>query len=89
MVCQPTRARARGSAFSTADAPADGFLLSGEYKNKSITKIVGGDVYIGCYLLAITIFLLGMVRDSLYVFSKQPSTITAVFILFLFSSCIP
>ena len=58
------------NAFSTPDAPADGFLLSEEYKNKWITKIAGGDVYIGCYLLAITIFLLGMVRDSLWVFAR-------------------
>jgi len=53
------------SAFSTPDAPADGFLLSEEYRNKSITRLVGGNVYAGCYFLAVIIFLLGMVRDSL------------------------
>ena len=53
------------NAFSTLDASADDFLLSKEYKHKLITKIVGGNVYIGCYFLAIIIFSLGMVRDSL------------------------
>jgi len=50
-------------------------VAQNEYKNKSITKIAGGDVYIGCYLLAITIFLIGMVRDSLYTVAlkEQPT----------------
>lgn len=37
-----------------------------EYRNKSITKLFGGNARYGCYALALTIFSLGMVRDALY-----------------------
>jgi methylene-fatty-acyl-phospholipid synthase len=37
-----------------------------EYRNKTITRIFGGNARYGCYFLAFTIFSLGMVRDSLY-----------------------
>ncbi|KAF9516676.1 hypothetical protein BS47DRAFT_1327191 [Hydnum rufescens UP504] len=37
-----------------------------EYRNKTITKIFKGNAYYGCYFLAVTIFSLGIFRDSLY-----------------------
>jgi len=50
-------------------------VAQNEYRHKSITKIVGGNVYTGCYVLAVTIFSLGMVRDSLYTIAlkEQPT----------------
>lgn len=41
-------------------------VAQNEYKNKSITRIFGGNTRYGCYALAITIFGLGMIRDSIY-----------------------
>ena len=38
-----------------------------EYRNKTITRIFGGNVRYGCYFLALCIFSAGMVRDALYV----------------------
>ncbi|KAH9476783.1 Phosphatidyl-N-methylethanolamine N-methyltransferase [Psilocybe cubensis] len=37
-----------------------------EYKNKTITRIFGGNARYGCYFLALSIFSFGMLRDSLY-----------------------
>jgi len=37
-----------------------------EYHNKVITKLFGGNSRYGCYALAVTIFSLGIFRDSLY-----------------------
>ncbi|KAG8962794.1 Phosphatidyl-N-methylethanolamine N-methyltransferase [Tulasnella sp. 419] len=37
-----------------------------EYKNKTITRLLGGKPYLGCYFLAVTIFSLGIFRDYLY-----------------------
>lgn len=37
-----------------------------EHRNRTITKVLGGRRYLGCYLLAITIFSLGILRDYLY-----------------------
>ncbi|KAH0281640.1 phospholipid methyltransferase, partial [Aureobasidium melanogenum] len=37
-----------------------------EYHNKTITKLFGGNSLYGCYALAVTIFTLGIVRDSIY-----------------------
>ncbi|KAF8331996.1 uncharacterized protein EI90DRAFT_2919065 [Cantharellus anzutake] len=37
-----------------------------EHRNKTITKIFGGNAYYGCYALAFTIFSLGIIRDVLY-----------------------
>ena len=39
-----------------------------EFRNKTITRIFGGNAYYGCYALTITIFSLGMLRDGLCVF---------------------
>jgi phosphatidylethanolamine N-methyltransferase len=36
-----------------------------EYHNRTLTKIVGSP-YTGCYILAVTIFSLGIFRDHLY-----------------------
>ncbi|KAF7789097.1 hypothetical protein EIP86_000031 [Pleurotus ostreatoroseus] len=37
-----------------------------EYRNKTITRIFGGNVYYGCYFLAVMIFFAGILRDTLY-----------------------
>ncbi|PPR02531.1 hypothetical protein CVT24_001957 [Panaeolus cyanescens] len=37
-----------------------------EYRNKTITKIFGGNPRYGCYFLAVMIFSFGMLRDHLY-----------------------
>ncbi|RPD60707.1 phospholipid methyltransferase [Lentinus tigrinus ALCF2SS1-6] len=37
-----------------------------EYRNKTITRIFGGNARYGCYFLALSIFSAGMVRDALY-----------------------
>ncbi|KAI3625627.1 hypothetical protein CBS9595_000988 [Malassezia furfur] len=37
-----------------------------EHRNRTITKLLGGRRYLGCYLLAVTIFSLGILRDMLY-----------------------
>lgn len=37
-----------------------------EYRNKTLTKLAGGNPRLGCYGLAVTIFALGILRDHLY-----------------------
>ncbi|KAI0334216.1 phospholipid methyltransferase [Cubamyces sp. BRFM 1775] len=37
-----------------------------EYRNKTITRIFGGNARYGCYFLALCIFSAGILRDSLY-----------------------
>lgn len=37
-----------------------------EYSKKVLTKLAGGNRYLGCYILAATIFSLGIFRDYLY-----------------------
>ncbi|KAH8987279.1 phospholipid methyltransferase [Lactarius akahatsu] len=37
-----------------------------EYRNKTITRLFGGNAYLGCYFLAACIFSAGMLRDHLY-----------------------
>ncbi|KAK4692619.1 hypothetical protein P7C71_g4621, partial [Lecanoromycetidae sp. Uapishka_2] len=37
-----------------------------EYHNKTLTRLANGNSLRGCYALAITIFSLGLIRDSLY-----------------------
>ncbi|KAI0641030.1 phospholipid methyltransferase [Trametes meyenii] len=37
-----------------------------EYRNKTITRIFGGNARYGCYFLALCIFSAGLLRDSLY-----------------------
>jgi len=42
-------------------------VAQNEYRNKTITRyLAGGNTRIGCYLLAITIFSLGLLRDGIY-----------------------
>lgn len=41
-------------------------VAQNEYHNKTITKILNGNRYLGCYLLAGTIFSLGILRDHVY-----------------------
>ncbi|KAF8509120.1 phospholipid methyltransferase [Hysterangium stoloniferum] len=41
-------------------------VAQNEHKNRTITRILGGNPRLGCYLLAIAIFGLGIFRDSLY-----------------------
>ncbi len=40
-------------------------LLLWEYRNKSLTKLFGGNSRLACYFLAILIFSFGILRDSL------------------------
>ncbi|KAH9845474.1 Phosphatidyl-N-methylethanolamine N-methyltransferase [Teratosphaeria destructans] len=46
-----------------------------EYNNKTLTKLAGGNRLYGCYGLAVTIFVLGLIRDALYerALRAQPS----------------
>ncbi|KAN0080307.1 Phospholipid methyltransferase domain containing protein [Tylopilus felleus] len=37
-----------------------------EYKNKTITRLFGGNARYGCYFLALLIFSFGILRDNLY-----------------------
>ncbi|PWN50306.1 putative OPI3-methylene-fatty-acyl-phospholipid synthase [Violaceomyces palustris] len=41
-------------------------VAQNEYHNKTITKLLGGRRYLGCYFLAVSIFSLGILRDHLY-----------------------
>jgi phosphatidylethanolamine N-methyltransferase len=41
-------------------------VAQNEYHNKTITKILKGNRYLGCYGLAATIFSLGILRDHIY-----------------------
>lgn len=36
-----------------------------EYRNKTITRVFGGNTRYGCYFLAFMIFSFGILRDSL------------------------
>ncbi|KAK3056153.1 Phosphatidyl-N-methylethanolamine N-methyltransferase [Extremus antarcticus] len=42
------------------------FAARSEYHNKTLTKLAGGNALYGCYGLAATIFILGIVRDAIY-----------------------
>ncbi|TIA92036.1 hypothetical protein E3P89_01258 [Wallemia ichthyophaga] len=48
-----------------------------EYHNKLLTKLAGGRPYLGCYLLAFTIFSLGILRDHLFqqALAAQPNLV--------------
>ncbi|RIA99274.1 phospholipid methyltransferase-domain-containing protein [Glomus cerebriforme] len=45
-----------------------------EHKTRFLTRLVGGNPYVGCYCLAVVIFFLGIFRDILYkkAIEKQP-----------------
>ena len=40
-------------------------VAQNEYRNRTITKVLQGNRYLGCYLLGASIFLLGLLRDHL------------------------
>lgn len=40
-------------------------VAQNEYRNKTLTKILGNKPYVGCYVLGASIFLLGILRDHL------------------------
>ncbi|KAJ1923736.1 Phosphatidyl-N-methylethanolamine N-methyltransferase [Tieghemiomyces parasiticus] len=42
------------------------FAARSEYRHRVITKLAGGSAYFGCYILAVTIFGLGIFRDAVY-----------------------
>ncbi|KAI5118726.1 hypothetical protein M0805_004524 [Coniferiporia weirii] len=46
-----------------------------EYRNKTLTRVFGGNTKAGCYFLALMIFSFGILRDSLYhrALEEQPS----------------
>ncbi|GAB5585516.1 Phosphatidyl-N-methylethanolamine N-methyltransferase [Umbelopsis nana] len=46
-----------------------------EYRKQVLTKLAGGNPYLGCYALAVTIFSLGIFRDYLYklALEEQPT----------------
>jgi len=50
-------------------------VAQNEYRNMTLTRFFGGNVYVGCYFLAAAIFLFGMLRDTLYhhALQSQPS----------------
>jgi phosphatidylethanolamine/phosphatidyl-N-methylethanolamine N-methyltransferase len=70
-----------------------------EYRNRTITRIFGGNAYLGCYFLTVCIFGAGLLRDHLYVahvfFSvhllspSSPSTSPSIFFLGLSDSLTP
>ncbi|KII90205.1 hypothetical protein PLICRDRAFT_107544 [Plicaturopsis crispa FD-325 SS-3] len=41
-------------------------VAQNEYRNKTITRLFGGNARYGCYFLALLIFSFGILRDSLY-----------------------
>jgi len=49
-------------------------IARNEYRNKTITRIFGGNTRYGCYFLALLIFTFGMFRDTLYerALAEQP-----------------
>ncbi|PPQ93496.1 hypothetical protein CVT25_005237 [Psilocybe cyanescens] len=50
----------------TFNPTAWNIVARNEYRNKTITRIFGGNARYGCYFLALSIFSFGMLRDSLY-----------------------
>jgi phosphatidylethanolamine N-methyltransferase len=56
---------AQNGEYLTRSSPLKSAELQTEYYNKTITKVLGGRRYLGCYMLAITIFSLGMFRDAM------------------------
>ncbi|KDR78184.1 hypothetical protein GALMADRAFT_245218 [Galerina marginata CBS 339.88] len=55
------------SVLSIAFNPtAWNIVAQNEYRNKTITRLFGGNTRYGCYFLAILIFSFGILRDNLY-----------------------
>jgi len=61
-------------ASITFNPTAWNIVARNEYRNKTITKIFGGNARNGCYFLAASIFFAGMLRDSLFkkAIAEQP-----------------
>ncbi|PSR79417.1 hypothetical protein PHLCEN_2v7062 [Hermanssonia centrifuga] len=61
-----------GMSFFARDPPSfkrptlSSSYPSTEYRNKTITRLFGGNARYGCYFLAIMIFAFGILRDTLY-----------------------
>ncbi|KAI0752022.1 phospholipid methyltransferase [Fomes fomentarius] len=54
------------TAFIVFNPTAWNIVARNEYRNKTITRIFGGNARYGCYFLALCIFSAGMVRDGFY-----------------------
>ncbi|CCM05950.1 uncharacterized protein FIBRA_08189 [Fibroporia radiculosa] len=50
----------------TFNPTAWNIVARNEFKNKTITRLFGGNAKNGCYFLAVLIFSFGMLRDSLF-----------------------
>lgn len=57
-------------------------LFPTEYRNKTITKIFGGNTKYGCYFLALSIFSFGILRDTLCVFTSLFALLALSFRIF-------
>lgn len=53
------------SFFEDCFRPKHADLLHLEYNHRVLTKLAGGNAYRGCYILAVTIFSIGIFRDIL------------------------
>jgi methylene-fatty-acyl-phospholipid synthase len=53
-------------ASITFNPTAWNIVARNEYRNKTITRIFGGNPRLGCYFLTVCIFSAGIVRDHLY-----------------------
>ncbi|KAF9468374.1 phospholipid methyltransferase-domain-containing protein [Collybia nuda] len=53
-------------------------VAQNEYRNKTITRIFGGNSRYGCYFLAVMIFSFGILRDSLYHRALEGQPIKAI-----------
>ncbi|KAI0255627.1 phospholipid methyltransferase [Lactifluus subvellereus] len=53
-------------ASITFNPTAWNIVARNEYHNKTITRIFGGNAYLGCYFLTVCIFGAGIFRDHLY-----------------------
>jgi len=64
----------RSLASITFNPTVWNIVARNEYRNKTITKIFGGNARAGCYFLAASIFFAGMLRDSLFqkAITEQP-----------------
>ncbi|TFK27279.1 methylene-fatty-acyl-phospholipid synthase [Coprinopsis marcescibilis] len=58
----------------TFNPTAWNIVARNEYRNKTITKLFGGNTRYGCYFLAVLIFSFGLLRDALFhnALSEQP-----------------
>ncbi|KZT58149.1 phospholipid methyltransferase [Calocera cornea HHB12733] len=57
-----------------------------EYHNRTITKLFGGNRLYGCYSLAVAIFALGLIRDTLYTRALQEQPKMNLLMLPIFQS---